>query len=411
MAATPDTAALLSSSCILNAAYVFLSFILATPAPTLHVVVTPIDQLPVDLRLFDFGWRNQLAGRCLTSLVRTVHAARHVAYHYETWCLRERSNSLADFAWHTFGRTVGVEHIQLMVRDGQRLAWLENECGNGYIGFIMAMDWHRFQATPNVWLLRLAQDLLALPAIRGLLALLPPQWPGESFGHYHEQVLQYAIGSTYDRGYVVQRLSKHCAECALFPPPALVDPRACVGCRRGGFLCRAGPDSTHPDPSTSPAFLSCAIELLRRGDAKCDQLLQREVSADVARPALLAQLAQSTLPAPASHVRPPADSAETAQAFHDDSLPTNGMRLPWGESEHAQQIQLLDLILHLDQKLERVCSYRPTRADEHGAVQAAQCRRSAGARRSLRTLLPRVKEEHHEDDNDDGDNDEGRQHT
>ena len=72
-----------------------------------------------------------------------------------------------------------------MVRDGQRLAWLENECGNGYIGFIMAMDWHRFQATPDPWLLRLAQDLLGLPAIRGLLTLLPPQWPGESFGHYH----------------------------------------------------------------------------------------------------------------------------------------------------------------------------------------------------------------------------------
>lgn len=185
MAEESDAAAPLFSSCLLNAAYVCLSFFLACPSPQLHLAGAAIDQLPADLRLHDFGRQNQLHARCLASLVRTVHAARHAAYHYDTWCLREQSSSLADFASHTFGRSVDVEYIGVMVKDGQRLAWLENACQNGYVGFIVAMDWPRFRTTPDTWLLRLTHDVLALPSVRGLLSLLPSQWPGESFGHYH----------------------------------------------------------------------------------------------------------------------------------------------------------------------------------------------------------------------------------
>ena len=74
---------------------------------------------------------------------------------------------------------------------------------------------------------------------------------------------------------------------------------------------------------------------------------------------------------------------------------------------------MLDLILHMDQKLERLCDRRPMTVGEHGTVPAAKrSRQAAGAhvieRRShvralngFRTLLPRVKEEDHDATEDD----------
>lgn len=212
--------------------------------------------------------------------------------------------------------------------------------------------------------------------------------------------MHYALGSPRECGYLLYRLSVRCAGCALFSPPPHADPRSCVGCRRGGFLCRAVSGVAHANPSTPSAFLSCAVELLRRGDAKCDQLLRGVGvggSAGLARPANSTYLAGS------------ADSTETAQGLRGQSLQADWPRLPWCDSETSQHIQMLDLILHLDQKLERLCGQWPTAVDEHGAVQAAKCRRRSASActverqpyarplSGLPTLLPRVTKEDHDD--------------
>lgn len=176
-----------------------------------------------------------------------------------------------------------MKDVEVVVRDGQRLGWLENECQNGYVGFIVALDWRRFQATPNMMLLRWTKDLLASPPVNSLLSLLPPRWSWESFGHYHgtsclrhvspgrerqayadqmtEQVVQFALSNPRDRGYLLHRLSSPCAGCALFLRPPNADTRDCVGCRRGGFLCRGASSAAQPGPSTTSDFVSSPCTL------------------------------------------------------------------------------------------------------------------------------------------------------
>ena len=69
---------------------------------------------------------------------------------------RLASRSLLPHVWGT----VDMEDVEVMVRDGQRLGWLENECQNGYVGSIVALDWRRlsqivltkFSWLPNCWL-------------------------------------------------------------------------------------------------------------------------------------------------------------------------------------------------------------------------------------------------------------------
>lgn len=178
-------AALLSSDCLLHTFYVCIQFLLACPSLELHLIGDISNDLPVDIRLHDFRLRYRLDLTCLTQLIRTVHAARHAAYHFSNWSLKRGTNSIEEFTYHTFGSDVDVAEIQDMVRDGQRLGQIEYQCGSAYASFIVALDWHRFQATPDSQLLQLTNDLLSAPAVQGLLGLLMPQWPADSFGRYH----------------------------------------------------------------------------------------------------------------------------------------------------------------------------------------------------------------------------------
>lgn len=175
----------LSPGCVLNAFYAYAPYLLGCTTYDLHPARLLIDHVPVDLRLHDFALRHQLNGFCLTQAVRTVHAARHAAFHFMDWSARAPSASMSDFSRQTFGDHVSTEDVQAMVVDGQRLAQLERQCENTYVGLVLALDWPRFQATSDAMLARLGHHLLGVPAVQGLLALLRPQWPGESFAHYH----------------------------------------------------------------------------------------------------------------------------------------------------------------------------------------------------------------------------------
>ncbi|KAK5073263.1 hypothetical protein LTR51_005905 [Lithohypha guttulata] len=377
----------LSLDCLLSAAYVCLSFFLACPSPAAHLVAEPVDALSTDLRLHDFGRRAQLDRMCLAALVRAVHAARHSAYHYNTWCHRHRSNSLDHFTLDTFGPGVRVEDIHVMVRDGQRLAWLENESGCGYVGFIVALDWRRFQTTSDPLLLALAKDVLALPSVRGLLTLLSPQWPRESFGHYHdvakekrvpadafpEQVVQYGLGSLHRRGSLLHTLSHRCRGCVLFPHPPNIDARLCVGCRRGGFPCRGASVADDPSPPDASAFLSCAIELLERVDAKCDGLVNRVGSIGSAG---AVGSDDANIP------------SETTQSVRWSSVCTDGTRSSWIPRKTAQQIRMMELLLHLDQKLERLGGMETPDADKWDTIQGRKRQRRSSSSYSIQRRRP-----------------------
>lgn len=50
---------------------------------------------------------------------------------------------------HTLGNQAGATssstaHVYVMVRNGQRLPWLENECQTRSVGFVVALDRQRF---------------------------------------------------------------------------------------------------------------------------------------------------------------------------------------------------------------------------------------------------------------------------
>lgn len=175
----------LSPGCVLNAFYVWIPYLLSCSTNELHLADISVDELPVDLRLHDFQLRYHLDGFCLTQAMRTVHAVRHAAYHYTDWSSRTGSDSIEDFTQHTFGSHAGVEEVRSMVIDGQRLERLEHQCQNMYVGLVVALDWRRFQTTADARLIQLSGELLCLPAVQSLLVLLRPEWPRESFGHYH----------------------------------------------------------------------------------------------------------------------------------------------------------------------------------------------------------------------------------
>lgn len=171
--------------CVLNAFYVWMPYLLNCSTNELHLADIPVADAPLDLRLHDFSLRYHLDGFCLTQAMRTVHAARHAAYHFADWASRTGSDSIEDFADQTFGTHALAEDIRSMVIDGQRLDRLEYQCQNTYIGLVMTLDWRRFQTSTDAQLLQLGGDLLGLPAVQHLLVLLRPEWPRESFGHYH----------------------------------------------------------------------------------------------------------------------------------------------------------------------------------------------------------------------------------
>jgi len=180
-----ENAASMSSDCILNAFYVCVHFLLTRSSHELHLACPPINGPPVDIRLHDFSLRYQLDLTCLTQVIRTVHASRHAAYHYDSWCMKQGSNNIEEFTFHTFGVEVNVQEVRDMVRDGQRLGRVEYECQDAYASFIVALDWRRFQETPDSQLLHLTSSLLSLPVVQGLRGLLLPEWPSDSFGYYH----------------------------------------------------------------------------------------------------------------------------------------------------------------------------------------------------------------------------------
>lgn len=180
-----DEAFTLFPGCVLNAFYVWMPYLLSCSTNELHLADIPVGDPPLDLRLHDYQLRYHLDGFCLTQAMRTVHAVRHTAYHFADWSARTGSNSVEDFTYQTFGSQIETEEVRGMVIDGQRLDRLEHQCRNAYIGLVVSLDWRRFQMTSDARLDQLVGDLLCLPAIQHLLALLRSEWPRESFGHYH----------------------------------------------------------------------------------------------------------------------------------------------------------------------------------------------------------------------------------
>jgi len=59
------------------------------------------------------------------------------------------------FVLHTFEDTINVADVYIMVGDSQYLAWRENDCQNGYVSLIVAMDCRRYRAMTDRLLLRL----------------------------------------------------------------------------------------------------------------------------------------------------------------------------------------------------------------------------------------------------------------
>lgn len=86
-----------------------------------------------------------------------------------------------------------------------------------------------------------------------------------------------------------------------------------------------------------PEFISCAVELLRRGSARCDQLV-----------------AATNRGGGIAAVPDPTRSCSQS-VFGQSALHADWTRHSLGGDELPQQIQMLDLILSLDQKLERLC--------------------------------------------------------
>jgi len=181
----------------------------------------------------------------------------------------------------------------------------------------------------------------------------------------------------------VDKLSTTCGGCTLFVQPLNVDSRSCVGCRRGGFGCRSALEYSHVQLHSRPKFLACAVELLHRGNSKCDSLMTHF------------GLEDPTL----TH------GVRGHESLHEDwalSMLTG--------SAFSQEVQILDLILGMDQKLERLCNRNLMGACEHCRRRKIKCLRGPTCLRGLherhrqihsyngsfRTLLS-VKEEEHDD--------------
>jgi len=188
--------------------------------------------------------------------------------------------------------------------------------------------------------------------------------------------------TVHQRGCFVNRLSTTCGGCTLFVQPLNFDSRSCVGCRRGGFGCRSALAYSHTQLQSRPKFLTCAVELLHRGSSKCDSLMTHFGLED---------------PKLAHEVR-------RHESLHEDW----GLSMLTGTA-FSQEVQILDLILGMDQKLERLCNRNLLGACEHCRRRKIKCLRGPTCLKGLherqrqthsyngpfRTLLP-VKEEEYE---------------
>lgn len=111
---------------------------------------------------------------------------------------------------------------------------------------------------------------------------------------------------------------KRCGGCSLFLQEECFDHAHCVGCRRGGYICH-GTSTTEIEAPRHSAFLTSAAETLQRTSSKCNYLIANSVDQSSNR------LTAATL---------------------DYGCSSN---LPWEEA------QILDAILEIDHKLERLC--------------------------------------------------------
>lgn len=85
---------------------------------------------------------------------------------------RSASSTVEEFAQQTIGVGVGIcASGRELDRDGLRLGRLDRPCRTVYIGFAVALDWARFQATLDAQLDHLARDLLSLPAVQWAVEL------------------------------------------------------------------------------------------------------------------------------------------------------------------------------------------------------------------------------------------------
>lgn len=190
----------------------------------------------------------------------------------------------------------------------------------------------------------------------------------------------------HQRSCFMQWLSTGCRGCILFTMPQDSDSSSCVGCRRGGFACRSALEPCIAQPQPRPEFLTCAVELLHRGHAKCDSLLAHfGLDGNQQKPQI-----------------------RGGEPQHSD----RALSILCGTA-FSREVQTLDMILVIDQKLEGLCNRITVGACERCRQRKVKCLRGPTCLRSferyrrtptyggpLRTLLP-VKEEGGEQGNHD----------
>lgn len=166
-----------SIDCLLNAFYIIANYVLWRRDERLHWTDLPFTQPPPSLLLYDYSFRYHLDLTCITQLVRTVSATRHMAAAFDQWSVAYASSDVDSFVRHMFDSPVVSTDVHDMITDGQRLHRLEIETAHELATLVVALDWHRLQATPDAVLTDLVRSLFGIPAVQALMLQLPARWP------------------------------------------------------------------------------------------------------------------------------------------------------------------------------------------------------------------------------------------
>ena len=143
---------------------------------------------------------------------------------------------------------------------------------------------------------------------------------------------------------MARHLSRTCDGCSLFAPSATIDHSSCSTCPRGGFICQ-GRRHVFPDTCTTSDFLACAIELLSRSLSTCGQIdCQSETQVEHE----------------AGQIRD-----KTSSTDQDSTLSADWSQLHLRYSSIPLQLQMLDLVLNLDQRLDHLAQRRQQRRSEN----------------------------------------------
>lgn len=175
-----DDTSSINHHCLLNALHVYAPYFLSQPLD-LHLCqpLAPVS----DIRLQDYAQRTLLRTACAAQLVRAVCAVRHAASDYRHWSGFPDERRITEYARFAFPGA-DARLVQQMITDGRRILWLEQTCCNKYIGYLISVDWVKFQRMSNTQLFSIARTFLATPLAKGLLTQCASDWPSIIYSQY-----------------------------------------------------------------------------------------------------------------------------------------------------------------------------------------------------------------------------------